>query len=95
MGNFALFLSLLSVIIVIHLAIASAIEAYWLTKKRAREQVAKAQLEGTPIRELSITSPSTRVAHDPNADDQEPSETEVVARSDGQTHPYDVDEEAR
>eukprot|EP00904_Undaria_pinnatifida_P013948 jgi/Undpi1/9684/HiC_scaffold_27.g12140.m1 len=51
-GNLALFAVILLTIFLFHVLLASGVEAYWLTKERANEEVEMAQLQGTPVREL-------------------------------------------
>eukprot|EP00904_Undaria_pinnatifida_P013952 jgi/Undpi1/9688/HiC_scaffold_27.g12144.m1 len=54
-GNLVLFAGILLTIFVLHVLIASGVEAYWLTKKHAKERIEMAHLDGTPIRELSTS----------------------------------------
>ncbi|CAM9702642.1 unnamed protein product, partial [Laminaria digitata] len=53
-GNLVLFAGILLTIFLLHVLLASGVEAYWLTKERANKEVEVAQIHGTPIRELKV-----------------------------------------
>eukprot|EP00903_Cladosiphon_okamuranus_P017681 g16281.t1 len=67
MGNFTLFVGLLAGIFLVHVAVASAIEAYWLAKKRAKEQVEGARIEGIPLSQLSRRPSARQMQDEPDA----------------------------
>ncbi|CAM9575765.1 unnamed protein product [Ectocarpus sp. 8 AP-2014] len=81
LGNIGLFTSLLLGIVVVHIVLASAVEAYWLSKERAMEELTKAQRRGIPIRGLGARRAS-RVAHSPDAE-SDPDELAASASNDG------------
>ncbi|CAM9800080.1 unnamed protein product [Ectocarpus fasciculatus] len=81
LGNIGLFTSLLLGIVVLHIVLASAVEAYWLSKQRAMEELTKAQRRGIPIRGLGARRAS-RVAHCPDAE-SDPDELAASASNDG------------
>eukprot|EP00903_Cladosiphon_okamuranus_P018718 g17231.t1 len=60
MGNLALFFGFLVVIFTLHILVASGVEAYWLAKKSAQEQVTKAQARGLSFSELSAARSGRR-----------------------------------
>ncbi|CAN0463533.1 unnamed protein product, partial [Ectocarpus sp. 12 AP-2014] len=69
-GNLVLFLVILFIIFLIHMILASGIEAYWLAKRGAEKQVARAQRRGVPVRELSARLSNPWAPFDPNSESQ-------------------------
>ncbi|CAN0564028.1 unnamed protein product, partial [Ectocarpus sp. 12 AP-2014] len=52
------------------MTLASGIEAYWLAKRGAEKQVARAQRRGVPVRELSARLSNPWAPFDPNSESQ-------------------------
>eukprot|EP00903_Cladosiphon_okamuranus_P012907 g12051.t1 len=71
MGSFILFASLLSGIFIFHLVVASAVEAYWVAKKRAKElYIMKDESQGPPS-QLTGRPTTRQIQNDPEAEASE------------------------
>ncbi|CAN0101373.1 unnamed protein product, partial [Scytosiphon promiscuus] len=96
MGNFVLFVGLLLGIFLTHVVVASAIEAYWLAKKRAREAVGNARRQGIPLRQLLVGPSGGWMRHSRTAAESSQRSLLDTGRSDdGRGQAHDADEEER
>eukprot|EP00903_Cladosiphon_okamuranus_P006435 g6296.t1 len=62
-GNLVLVLGILVGVFVLHILIVSGVEAHWLTKNRARENLESARLRATPAGELHAWYRGGKVLH--------------------------------
>ncbi|CAM9909350.1 unnamed protein product [Ectocarpus fasciculatus] len=91
-GNLVLFLIILLIIFLIHMTVASAIEAYWLAERGAEKQVARAHRRGVPVREISARLYNPWAPFDPNSESQR-SLRALEARGDSEGEADDTDAE--
>ncbi|CAM9210583.1 unnamed protein product, partial [Scytosiphon promiscuus] len=92
-GNLTLFILLLMIIFLIHIAVASAVEAYWLVKKRATEEVARAQLRGLSLREHSRRTSYRQTQRDMGRESSRLPLPNAGTSGDSRGHVDDTDEE--
>ncbi|CAN0169641.1 unnamed protein product [Scytosiphon promiscuus] len=55
-GNLVLFASILGALVILHISVASGVEAYWLTKQFALEAAERARLRGAPLSNVLVPS---------------------------------------
>eukprot|EP00903_Cladosiphon_okamuranus_P017691 g16290.t1 len=68
-GNLLLVFGALVLIFLLHVALVSAVEAFWLAKKRAKMEVARARRRGIPVNEYFYGSLEEQPrVHEPHAD---------------------------